>query len=114
MKRTDSFEVEGQGSGSNQNIAAPNEFKTIKKEDVVISKKMSQMDGNEPSSFYRRKEKIPHALRTSILQNASGKKPSMKVSKIGQMFKEKIMETFLCGICECEYNVKEFTKITKC
>ena len=91
MKRTDSFEVEGQGTSSNQNIAAPNEFQTIKKEDVIISKKTSKKDGDEPSSFYRRKEKIPQALKTSILQNASGKKPSMNVSKIGKMFKEKVM-----------------------
>ena len=38
----------------------------------------------------------------------------MKVSRIGQMFKEKVMETFPCGICECEYSLKEFAKITKC
>lgn len=39
--------------------------------------------------------------------NSSGRKPSMRTTKIGEkIIKGILKEKFICGICECEYEIK--------
>ena len=62
----------------------------LKKSDIKISKKKSN-DENEPSSFYRRKEKLPKSIKSSIIGNASGKKPKMNQSRFGKIINDAIV-----------------------
>ena len=48
--------------------------------------------------MYRRKTKIPAALRREIKTEAEGK-VNLKESKIGKAIKNKFVEMFTCGIC---------------
>ena len=57
---------------------------------------------NEESSFYRRKEKIPEALKSSIMERTNQRRKTMKNNKgykIELVKKMILKEKFVCGIC---------------
>ena len=109
FRRTDSINDDTKGAAAEMEI----------KREPKKSEKMSENPerNSQLSSMYlsNKKKKIPAVIQSRIKEDSN--LPGMAYN-LGVMMSSKMRRmqggTFVCGICECDYEIKEKTKLADC